>query len=81
MLFGAECSPYMENHSLLEGGGDGPPQGQTTACTKGTRTVLSRQGGACPGPLNWAPLGREPAPQPCEPTLQLEKALPTQATW
>lgn len=45
MLFGAECSPYMENHSLLEGGGDGPPQGQTTACTKGTRTVLSRQGG------------------------------------
>lgn len=45
MLFGAECSPYMENHSLLEGGGDGPPRGQTTACTKGTRTVLSRQGG------------------------------------
>ena len=80
MLFGAKCSLYIENHSLLEGGGDGPPRGQTTACTKGTRTVLSGRG-ACPGPLNWSSPRREPAPQPCEPTLQLEKTLPTQATW
>lgn len=62
MLFGAKLfSMHFENHSLLEGGGDGAPEGRPPA--KGTRTVLSGRG-ACPGPLNWAPPHREPAPQP-----------------
>ena len=54
ILFGVRSSRYIMNHSLLLGGGDGPPRGQTTVCTKVTRTVPPGRD-ACPDPLHWGP--------------------------
>lgn len=65
------------NHSLLVGGGDGPPQGQTTVCPKVTRPVLSGQRCMPRSPALGPHPGRKPAHQPCEPTLQLEKTANT----